>query len=118
MVLRPDLTQFAQRVASSFHLTTMDEPTVCSYIGHRLAVAGSERVIFSPLSIREVFRATRGVPRLVNQLCDLALVYGYAKQHRYVLLKTVRQVLDDGVFFAGGMAAKATLRLSDADKVE
>ncbi len=118
MVLRPDMTQFAQRVASNFHLTAMDEATVCSYIRHRLAVAESKWDIFSPLAIREVFRATKGVPRLVNQLCDLALVYSFSKQHKFVLLKTVRQVLDDGVFFAGGMGAKAPLRLSDADKVE
>lgn len=118
MVLRPDLTQFAQRVASSFHLTAMDEETVCSYVRHRLAVAKSEWDIFSPLAVREVFRATRGVPRLVNQLCDLAMVYAYSKQHKFVLLKTVRQVLDDGVFFAGGMGAKAQLRLSDVNKVE
>lgn len=118
MVLRPDLTQFAQRVASSFHLTSMDEITVCKYIRHRLAVAKSEWDIFSPLAVREVFRATRGVPRLVNQLCDLAMVYAYSKQHKFVLLKTVRQVLDDGVFFAGGMGGKLPLRLDEASKVE
>jgi general secretion pathway protein A len=118
LVLQPDLTQFAQRVASSFHLTAMDEKTVCSYIRHRLAVAESSWDIFSPLAVREVFQASRGVPRLVNQLCDLAMVYAYSKQHKFVLRKTVRQVLDDGVFFAGGMGTKAPLLLSDVNKVE
>lgn len=118
LVLRPDLTQFAQRVASSFHLTAMDEKTVCSYIRHRLAVAQSAWDIFSPLAIREVFRASHGVPRLINQLCDLALVYAFSKQQKFVLRKTVRQVLDDGVFFAGGMGANAPSHLGDANKVE
>jgi general secretion pathway protein A len=51
-------------------------------------------------------------------LCDLALVYAYSKQQKFVLRKTVRQVLDDGVFFAGGLGAKAPLRLGDVNKVE
>jgi type II secretory pathway predicted ATPase ExeA len=112
MVLQPDLTQFAQRVASSFHVSAMDEATVCAYIRHRLAVAKAEWDIFSPLAVREVYRATGGVPRLVNQLCDLAMVYAFSKQHKFVLLKTVRQVLNDGVFFAGGRDIVAPLRQS------
>ncbi len=107
MVLRPDLTQFAQRVASSFHLPAMDAATVRSYVRHRLTVAGAAHEIFSPLALKEVHRATGGVPRLVNQLCDLAMVYGYTKGQKRVLHKTVRQVLDDGVFFGGGRGAVA-----------
>ena len=102
MVLRPDLTQFAQRVASSFHLPAMDATTVRNYVRHRLTVAGAAHEIFSPLAIKEVHRATGGVPRLVNQLCDLAMVYAYTKAQRRVLCKTVQQVLNDGVFFGGG----------------
>jgi general secretion pathway protein A len=103
MVLRPDLTQFAQRVASSFHLPAMNIPTVRDYIRHRLNVAGAEHEIFSPLAIKEVHRATGGVPRLVNQLCDLGMVYAYTKGQKRVLWKTVHQVLADGVFFGGGV---------------
>ena len=107
MVLRPDLTQFAQRVASSFHLSAMDLATLCNYVRHRLTVAGATHDIFSPLAINEVHRVTGGVPRLVNQLCDLAMVYAYTKEHKRVLHRTVQQVLDDGVFFGGGMAGVA-----------
>jgi general secretion pathway protein A len=103
MILRPDLTQFAQRVASSFHLHAMDVPSVRNYIRHRLTVAGATHDIFSPLAIKVVHSAARGVPRLVNQLCDLSMVYAYSKGHQRVLLKTVQQVLNDGVFFGGGM---------------
>jgi general secretion pathway protein A len=107
MVLRPDLTQFAQRVASSFHLPAMNVDTVCAYVSHRLAVAGARRDVFSPLAVDEVHRATGGVPRLVNQLCDLAMVYAFTKGHKRVLRKTVRQVLTDGVFFGGGLREAA-----------
>lgn len=103
MVLRPDLTQFAQRVASSFHLHAMDAATVRDYVRHRLAVAGATTELFSPLALNKVHRATGGVPRLVNQLCDLSMVYAFTNGHRRVLCKTVRQVLNDGVFFGGGL---------------
>jgi type II secretory pathway predicted ATPase ExeA len=119
MVLRPDLTQFAQRVASSFHLHAMDAATVCDYVQHRLAVAGAEWDIFSPMAIREVHRATGGVPRLVNQLCDLSMVYAFTNGHRRVLCKTVRQVLKDGVFFGGGLRDGGSLpRLKTVRKAD
>ncbi|MGL6211578.1 MAG: ExeA family protein [Paracoccaceae bacterium] len=102
-ILRPDLTQLAQRVASSFHLSAMDVTTLRNYIRHRLSVAGATHDIFSPLAIDLVHRVTGGVPRLVNQLCDLAMVYAYTKGQKRVLHGTIQQVLDDGVFFGGGM---------------
>jgi type II secretory pathway predicted ATPase ExeA len=103
MVRRPDLTQFAQRVASSFHMTAMDAQTVRGYISHRLKVAGAETEIFSPAAKDLIHEATRGVPRLVNQLCDLSLVYAFTKEQQKVSRPTVQQVLDDGVFFGGGL---------------
>jgi type II secretory pathway predicted ATPase ExeA len=108
-VLRPDLTQFAQRVAASFHLPAMDSATVRAYIRHRLAVAGGGPDIFNPAAADLVHEATRGVPRLVNQLCDLALVYAYARGQKRVIRPTVQQVLDDGVFFGGGARAPLLL---------
>lgn len=108
-VLRPDLTQFAQRVAASFHLPAMDAATVRAYVRHRLQVAGATWEIFSPSATELVHQATRGVPRLVNQLCDLCLVYAYARGHKRVPRSTVQQVLDDGVFFGGGSHAPLLL---------
>lgn len=100
MVRRPDLTQFAQRVAAAVHLPAMDGPMVRAYIRHRLAVAGGAPDLVSMAAADAIADATGGVPRLVNQLCDLCLVYAYTKDHRRVLRLTVQQVLDDGVFFA------------------
>lgn len=101
-IRRPDLTQFAQRVAASFHLPAMDAAMVRAYISHRLKVAGATYEIFSPAAADLVQQATGGVPRLVNQLCDLAMVYAYTKSQPRVSRLTVQQVLDDGVFFGGG----------------
>ncbi len=105
MIQRPELRQFAQRVAASFHLTAMDRATVQQYVKHRLKVAGAERLIFQAPAVDLIHPHTRGVPRLVNQLCDLCLVYAYTTNRQVVGQRIVQQVLDDGVFFGGGQQA-------------
>ncbi len=104
MVRRRDLTQFAQRVSAAFHLSPMDAPMVRAYIRHRLQVAGGHTDVFSVTAADLIHEATGGVPRLVNQLCDLSLVYAYTKNTNRVTRLTVQQVLDDGVFFGGNLA--------------
>ena len=99
VVRRQDLRQFAQRVAASFHLEAMDSQTVSAYIGHRLKTSGAERNLFSEVASALVYETTGGVPRLVNQLCDLSMVYAFTKNQKTVTLATVQQVLDDGAFF-------------------
>ena len=99
LIRQPNLRQFAQRVSSAFHLKSMDLRTVRRYISHRLMVAGAESEIFH-LSARDlVYEMTGGVPRLVNQLCDLSLVYAFTKGNVTVTRLTVEQVLSDGAFF-------------------
>lgn len=100
MIRRPEMRQFAQRVASSFHLNAMDARTVRKYVGHRLAVAGAKRNLFSRAATDLVYEATGGVPRLVNQLCDLSMVYAFTRGNKSIIGHTVQKVLDDGAFFA------------------
>jgi general secretion pathway protein A len=66
-------------------------------------LAGAQYSIFSPAAIEAIYNATGGVPRLVNQLCDFAMVYAFTKDQHRIQQLTVQQVLDDGVFFAGGV---------------
>ncbi|MEL6419782.1 MAG: AAA family ATPase [Pseudomonadota bacterium] len=112
MVMRPDLSQFAQRVSAHFHLTAMDAETTAQYIHHRLTTAGGAGDIFDAAACREVFAQSGGVPRVVNQLCDLCMVYAFASGHTRVTYETVQQVLQDGVFFGAGLKQN-TLRLVD-----
>lgn len=112
IIQRPDLTQFAQRVASAFHLKAMDRETVSEYITHRLQVAGTTREVFTPEAVTLIFEAARGVPRLTNQLCDFCLVYAFAQNTDTVTAEVVQRVLDDGVFF-GGTAGQAGQDSSD-----
>lgn len=113
VIRRPDMTQFAQRISASFHLPAMDGPTVRAYIRHRLRVAGAADDIFSAAATELVYRATMGVPRLVNQLCDLSMVYAFTKDQRRVARLTVQQVLDDKVFFGGGLVSLPLAPQSD-----
>ncbi len=100
VVSQPSMRQFAQRVAANYHLTAMDQRTVRAYVAHRMKVAGSETNVFTRPAVDLIFRTTGGVPRLVNQLCDLSLVYAFSKGRNSVTTATVQRVLDDGVFFA------------------
>jgi type II secretory pathway predicted ATPase ExeA len=104
-IARPDMAQFAQRVAASFHLPAMDLEALRGYIAHRVKVAGATDTIFRNNALGLIHEATGGVPRLVNQLCDLALVYAYTRNHKTVSRTTVQHVLDDGVFFGAGRLA-------------
>ncbi|MCB6180107.1 AAA family ATPase [Rhodobacter sp. Har01] len=106
-IRRPDLTQFAQRVSASFHIPAMEAATVKAYIAHRLHVAGAQMMLFDDRACALIHEVTTGVPRLVNQLCDLAMVYTFTDGRKRITEATVRQILDDGVFFAGAtMAAR------------
>jgi len=116
LVLRPDLRQFAQRVAASFHLPSMTAPMVKEYINHRLEVAGADRNIFHGPACDLIHEITEGVPRLVNQLCDLSMVYTFTRGVQHVTRSIVEQVLEDGVFFGGGLKAAPPLVLHEQQK--
>lgn len=103
LVHRHDLTQFAQRVAASFHLSAMAPETVHAYIAHRMRVAGASREVFEKAAVELIHTATGGVPRLINQLCDMAMVYAYSTDQKSVSKPTVQQVLEEGAYFGGGV---------------
>jgi general secretion pathway protein A len=96
-VSRADMSQFAQRVGATFHLEPMDEPAVEAYIDHRLRVAGATRQIFHRGAARLIRQTSDGVPRLVNQLCDLSMVYAFVAGDAEVTPDTVGLVLNDDV---------------------
>lgn len=107
VILQPEMEQFAQRVAASYHLERLPEEAIGGYIAKRLRQAGGEPGIFSRQAAELVHSATGGTPRLINQLCDLSLTYAFANDDPMVRRSTVQQVLDDGVFFAAGLRRPA-----------
>ena len=97
MITRPELRQFAQRVSASYHLEAMDLPTTRLYVRHRLEHAGGTGEEIAPAAVRMVHEEAGGVPRLVNKLCDLALVYAASAGQDRVGLGTVRELVGDGL---------------------
>lgn len=75
---RPELRQFAQRIAISHHLSPLKFAETRQYISHRLAVAGATKPIFSEVAVGAIQYFSGGVPRLINSICDLCLVYAFA----------------------------------------
>jgi type II secretory pathway predicted ATPase ExeA len=106
VIRNPKMKQLAQRVAASYHIPAMDEEVVEHYIRHRLQTVGGRGDEFTPGACRIVHEQTGGVPRLVNQLCDISMVYAWSNDQRQVTEDTLRKVLDDGVFFAASLAAE------------
>ncbi len=88
---RQELRQLAQRVTARYHLRPFSQDETRAYIVHRLGVAGRTRMLFSPWALREVHRLSRGVPRLINVICDRALLGAYATSRSWVDVHTVRR---------------------------
>lgn len=92
----PELTQLAQRVRLRFHLTALSADEMQSYIRHRLEIAGAEgRDVFAPETFDRIFRYTGGTPRLVNTLCDTAMMAAYGVDRDTVTLADVDAAIEE-----------------------
>jgi type II secretory pathway predicted ATPase ExeA len=92
----PELIQLTQRIRLRFHLTTLSAPEMRAYIQHRLEVAGGgDRQIFAEESYAEIFRYTGGVPRLVNTLCDTAMMAAFTADRDTVTLADMHQAIEE-----------------------
>jgi general secretion pathway protein A len=91
LLARTDLRQLAQRITARYHLKPLSREETASYIEHRLKVAGSLGEVFGSGAKNEVFRLSQGVPRLINVICDRALLGGYAQESRRINARLIRQ---------------------------
>jgi len=89
----PALVQVVQRVAADFHIEALGPEDVEAYIEHRLTVAGAAWRIFPPRTCELIHEATGGIPRLVNSLCDLCLVYGFSDDQKTITEEVLRDFL-------------------------
>jgi general secretion pathway protein A len=90
---RPDLRQFVQRISLHCHLDPLELAETMSYIRHRLQTAGGEPELFDDAACAAVHHYASGIPRLINVICDLALVYAYAEDRPSVDADTVLDVV-------------------------
>ena len=93
LLMKPELMQFAQRVAADYHIAALDPAETVAYIKHRLVMAGATEDVFTPHAYMLIHTASRGVPRLINVLCDTALSFAFADEIRIVDDEYLRGVL-------------------------
>ncbi len=92
---RPGLEQFMQRVEVEYYLKPLDLVETTEYIQHRLKIAGGSEELFTPDTFPIIWRNTSGVPRLINVLCNMALVYGFADFKDQIDGSVINDVLSD-----------------------
>jgi general secretion pathway protein A len=80
-----------QRISVSYHIEPLTAAETQQYIQHRLKVAGAVREIFNPDAIREIFAFSRGYPRLINIICDHALLTGYAAGAKAIDINVIKE---------------------------
>jgi general secretion pathway protein A len=93
-IMLPQLRQLEQRISVRYHLQPLSKSEVSKYIYHRLMVAGSEgRINFSRGALRNIYRSSKGIPRLINLICDRALLNGYVKGKYTITTPMVLQAI-------------------------
>jgi general secretion pathway protein A len=107
---RTELRQLSQRIIARYHLGPLSKEEVGAYIIHRLSIAGVQKELFPSSTVQKLYRLTGGVPRLINLLCDRALLGAFARGkdivHTSTLTKAAQEVFGEN---AGQKARRATL---------
>ncbi len=80
---QPDLRQLAQRITGRYHLSPLSRDETAGYVKHRMRVAGATAEAFTPSALREIHRLSGGIPRVINVVCDRALLGAFTREdHR------------------------------------
>ena len=108
LLCSPKFVQFAQRVSSDFHVKPLAQDDVAKYIHFRLGAVGATAQIFTDNACKMVAAASHGIPRVINILCDTAMVYGFATEKQQIDSDLVGLVIEDkrnyGIFPINGTA--------------
>ena len=91
MLRQPELRQVAQRIVARYHLSQLTRLEVAAYVVHRLRIAGTQTPVFPYSLIGPLYRLTGGVPRLINLVCDRALLGTYVQRQLQVTPKTLKR---------------------------
>jgi len=91
----PQMLQLAQRITADCHMGALSADESRSYILHRLRVAGGRLNLFTSDAIRLAYQHSGGIPRLINQYCDRALIYGYADRLARVDSEQMLRAIED-----------------------
>jgi len=91
LLKRHELRQLAQRITARYHLSPLSRHEVALYVNHRLAVSGQPLPLFPERVLKQVYRVTQGIPRLINLVCDRALLGTYAEDRERVTLSVLKR---------------------------
>jgi general secretion pathway protein A len=91
----PELRQLKQRVMLRHHLRALSLQECCEYVSNRLKVAGGAQSIFTPTALESIYSYSSGIPRVVNVVCDNALLMGYALGKKEIDNGIIREVVED-----------------------
>jgi type II secretory pathway predicted ATPase ExeA len=95
LLQQPNMRQVRQRIAVAFHLTPLTEVETSHYMTRRLEVCGATLSLFEAGAASLIHMHSGGIPRLINVICDAALVYAFGERKKTVSLKTIRHVIAD-----------------------
>jgi len=102
-VSQPHLEQLRQRIALSYHLEPLGYDEVVQYIEHRLKIAGaSHKVVFTKEAINKIYRYSKGTPRVINGLCDNALLFGFTGTTHIIDEPLIDKVLRQSMHMSPG----------------
>lgn len=88
---KPELRQLNQRITARYHLIALSYPDTKKYIEHRLKISGGNSHIFKRRAIKKIYSLSKGIPRLVNIICDRALLGAYVNDNKFVNVKIINQ---------------------------
>lgn len=95
LLKRNNLRQLSQRITARYHLLPLSAKDTKAYINHRLAISGVLRPLFTDSAIKLIYRYSAGVPRLINILCDRALLGGYVNNKSQINAEIIRQAIEE-----------------------
>ncbi|HEV2269345.1 MAG TPA: AAA family ATPase [Steroidobacteraceae bacterium] len=95
LLARNELRQLAQRITGRYHLCPLSVEETTAYVRHRLRVAGATADIFNRFALEEIYRLSGGVPRVINVICDRALLGGYSQDRHRITGPLVRSAASE-----------------------
>lgn len=95
VLMNPENKAISQRISMSYHIRPLTESETRQYIVHRLIIAGAKRGIFTVDACKQIYAASGGIPRLINSICDCALLSGYVKDWRIIDSKAIAECQTD-----------------------
>jgi general secretion pathway protein A len=114
MLSRPDMRQLSQRITARYHIGPLPKAEISAYVDHRLLLAGVRRKLFPNSIINKLYRLSGGVPRVINVICDRALLGTYVHGKNCVDKKTLIRAAHE-VFGEKGIQTRQRKKMLSAD---